>query len=297
MTKMNLPPVMALDRPGVAGMPRDRKFSAFTKPEILLRHADEAGGYRMNAAAPSAGIVVEVYEDIGEDWWTGGGVTLKGVEAQLKANRGQPVEVRINSGGGDMFEGFAIYNVLREHDADVTVKVIGKAASAASIIAMAGQRIEIGAVASIMIHNCWCGLIGNQYDFRDYADWLAGFDAQMVAAYAERSGQDQAQIADWMRGDTWMSGQVAIDRGFADALLPADMIVKDEAAAATARAGAKIAAMEHALMAGGMSRADARAHIAAVKGKPDAAQDAMPDAGAATDWLASAANLLTNLKS
>lgn len=285
--------LMAQARPGALPLPHDRKVAAFTKPAVLDRWADGLASLR---AADAGTGVIEMYDMIGEDWWTGGGVTLKKVEAQLKALRGQPVEVRINSGGGDMFEGFAIYNVLREHDAEVTVKVIGLAASAASIIAMAGDRVEIGAVSFLMIHNCAVGVIGNQYDLRDVADWMAEFDVAMGAVLAQRSGQPPEQVADWLRAETWMSGQTAIDRGFADALLPSDQLVEDSPAAANARDGAKIAAMEHALMAGGMTRAAARVHIAAVKGKPDAARDVMPDADATIDWAASAASFLVALK-
>lgn len=294
MIKNFRPRVMAKARPAALPVPHDRKVAAFTKPEVLTRWAKS--GAELRAAQPAAASVIEMYDVIGEDFWSGGGVTLKKVEAQLKALRGQPVEVRINSGGGDMFEGFAIYNVLREHDAEVTVKVIGLAASAASIIAMAGDKVEIGAVSFLMIHNCWVGVVGNQFDLREVADWMAEFDLAMGAVYAERSGQTPDQIAEWLRAETWMSGATAIERGFADALLPSDTLVEDEPAAQAARDGAKIAAMEHALMAGGMTRAAARAHIKAVKGTPDAAQDVKPDADANADWAVEAAKLLQTLK-
>jgi ATP-dependent Clp protease protease subunit len=89
-----------------------------------------------------------MFEDIGEDFWTGGGITAKKVSPQLRAIGDRPVEVQLNSPGGDMFEGIAIYNVLREHPQDITVKVMGMAASAASLIAMAGDTVEIGVRAS-----------------------------------------------------------------------------------------------------------------------------------------------------
>lgn len=77
---------------------------------------------------------------------------------------GENVTVNINSPGGDMFEGLAIYNLLREYSGKVTVKVLGIAASAASIIAMAGDEIQIGRGAFLMIHNCWIVMIGNRHD-------------------------------------------------------------------------------------------------------------------------------------
>jgi ATP-dependent Clp protease protease subunit len=85
-----------------------------------------------------------MYDVIGEDFWSGGGVTVNRVDAALRQIGNQDVEVHINSPGGDMFEGIAIYNRLLEHPGKVTVKVLGLAASAASIIAMAGEEVLIG---------------------------------------------------------------------------------------------------------------------------------------------------------
>jgi ATP-dependent protease ClpP protease subunit len=103
-------------------------------------------------------------------------ITAKGVAAQLRAIGDRPVEVQINSPGGDMFEGFAIYNVLREHPQAITVKIMGMAASAASIIAMAGDTIEIGAASFIMIHNCEVVAVGNRHDM---AETAAGWSRSM----------------------------------------------------------------------------------------------------------------------
>src|SRR5690606_4854755 len=131
--------------------------------------------------------------------------------AQLRAIGDRPVEVQINSAGGDMFEGIAIYNILREHPQNITVKVMGMAASAASIIAMAGDTIEIGAASFLMIHNCWVMAIGNRFDLEQTAEWLAQFDQAMVDLYVERTGVDAAQIEKWMKAETYMSGSTAID--------------------------------------------------------------------------------------
>ena len=89
---------------------------------------------------------ISIYDVIGEDFWTGEGVTVKRIDAALRKIGNRDVVVNINSPGGDVFEGIAIYNRLREHPAKVQVKVMGLAASAASIIAMAGDEIQIGDV-------------------------------------------------------------------------------------------------------------------------------------------------------
>ena len=95
---------------------------------------------------------ISVFDVIGQDYW-GEGVTAKRIAGALRAMNGADVTVNINSPGGDMFEGLAIYNLLREYEGRVTVKVLGIAASAASIIAMAGDDIQIGRGAFLMIHN------------------------------------------------------------------------------------------------------------------------------------------------
>ncbi len=295
---MNLPRaagrVMAMARPGALPLPADRSVSAFTKPEVFTRWSEEAGALR--AAAPKADGVIEMYDVIGYDPWDGGGITAKGVSDQLRAMRGQPVEVRLNSPGGDMFEGIAVYNVLREHDAEITIKVMGMAASAASIIAMAGDRIEVGAASFIMIHNCWVLAIGNRLDLAETAAWLEPFDQAMADVYAARTGQPAAKIAEWMSAETYMSGTVAMERGFADALLPADQAVPDAKAKASAGDIASVRGTEHALMASGLTRAQARAQINQIKGKPDAAHEGKPDAADPMDWMQDASQLLNTLK-
>lgn len=273
------PRVMAKARPGALPMPADRSVAAFTKPEIFDRWNADAAGIRP-AALEMGDNVITMFDVIGEDWWTGGGITAKSVAAQLRAIGDQPVEVQINSPGGDMFEGIAIYNVLREHSQAITVKVMGMAASAASVVAMAGDAIEIGAASFIMIHNCWVMAVGNRHDMRETADWLEPFDQAMVDVYAMRSGATALDIARWMDAETFMSGSVAIERGFADALLPADQVRVEEKAKASDRAINDVRALELTLLAAGHSRSEARARINKIKGKPDAAlDDAKPDAG------------------
>lgn len=144
--------VMAKARPGALPIPGDRSVAALTKADVFDRWNVDAAGIRPAALAMNDNVIT-MFDVIGEDWWTGGGITAKGVAAALRAIGDRPVEVQINSPGGDMFEGIAIYNVLREHSQAITIKIMGMAASAASVIAMAGDTIEIGAASFIMIHN------------------------------------------------------------------------------------------------------------------------------------------------
>lgn len=283
--------VMAQARPGAMPLPARRDVCAFTGPQAFERWADESAGVRAVAAGDN---VITMFDVIGEDWWTGGGVTAKKVSSQLRAIGDRPVEVQVNSPGGDMFEGIAIYNVLREHPQEVTVKVMGMAASAASILAMAGDRVEIGAASFLMIHNCWVAAVGNRHDLRETADFLEPFDGAMVDVYAARSKGDAKQIAKWLDDETWMSGSTAIERGFAEALLPADAVKVDEGAKSSDRKHNDLRVMELQFVAAGMTRAEARARVTKITGTPGATLEAAPGAGD-PKWHGQAAALLSAL--
>ncbi|MGV1870896.1 head maturation protease, ClpP-related [Agrobacterium rosae] len=283
--------VFAKARPGALPVPANRDVSALTKPSVFDKWASESAGVR---AVDQGDNVITMFETIGEDYWSGGGVTAKKVAAQLRAIGPRPVEVQINSPGGDMFEGIAVYNVLREHSQPITVKIMGMAASAASIIAMAGDTIEIGAASFVMIHNCWVVAVGNRHDMRETSEWLEPFDQAMVDLYAARSGKDPKDIAKWMDSETYMSGSQAISRGFADSLLASDTMTIDEDAKASDRSINEIRAMEISLVSAGMARSDARDRINKIKGTPGAATEATPGAG--EDW-SGIAGLISTLRS
>jgi ATP-dependent protease ClpP protease subunit len=281
--------VFAKARPNALPVPATKDIQALTAPSVLERWTQDAAGVR---ALESGDAVITMFDMIGEDFWSGGGITAKGVAAQLRAIGPRPIEVQINSPGGDMFEGIAIYNVLREHSQPITVKVMGMAASAASIIAMAGDTTHIGAASFFMIHNCWVIAVGNRHDMVETADLLAPFDQAMADVYAARSGQDAKQIAKWMDAETYMSGSQAIERGFADELLAAHKLTVDEAAQANDRHINDLRAMELSLVAAGQSRTQARARINKIKGTPGAAHDEDGTPGAADNsWISALAGL------
>lgn len=291
-TRGAIGPVVAKARPSALPVPVDRNVSAFTKPAVFDKWSEDAAGVRAVAIGDN---IITMFDVIGEDFWSGGGITAKKVAAQLRAIGDREVEVQINSPGGDMFEGIAIYNVLREHPQAITVKVMGMAASAASIIAMAGDTIQIGAASFIMIHNCWVLAMGNRHDMRETADFLEPFDEAMAQVYVARSGQDAKAVAKWMDDETFMSGSTAIERGFADDLLSADAMKVDDKAKARDREINDLRAMELQLVSAGATRSEARARINKIKGTPGAAlDDATPGAGA--DW-SGLSDLLATLQS
>lgn len=260
-------------RPGKIRLNANRKITALSTEGALNR-------WNPGVKAASEGDAsISIYEVIGEDPWTGGGVTVKRIDAALRSIGNRDVTVNINSPGGDVFEGIAIYNRLREHQGQVNVKVLGLAASAASIIAMAGDNIKVGASSFIMIHNAWVLAIGNRHDMREVADFLEPFDRALADVYVARTGQEIEAVQAAMDAETWLNGSTAVELGYADALLSADEIENDEGAATEDDATKALRRAEMALCHD-MPRSAARDLLNKIKGKPDAAPEpAMPDAG------------------
>lgn len=183
----------------------------------------------IKAADDNSGVSINIYSTIGE-YGDGTGMTAKIVSAILRKADGAAVTVNINSGGGDFFEGLAIHSLLSEYEGDVNVRVLGLAASAASIVAMAGKNIEVAKSGFIMIHNAWTMAIGNKDDFTTISDMLAKFDKSMAELYAKKTGLDEKKIAKMMAEETWISGQESLDLNFASALLGEDQIASDSGA-------------------------------------------------------------------
>ncbi len=173
--------------------------------------------------AASSDNTISILDVIGADMW-GDGVSAKRISAALRAIGDSDVIVNINSPGGDMFEGLAIYNLLRAHSGKVTVNVLGIAASAASIIAMAGDDVLMGRGSFLMIHNCWAISMGNRHDFAKLAKDLEPFDKAMAGIYAARTGQSEEDIGQMMDDELYIGAGDAIDNGFADGLLAADAL-------------------------------------------------------------------------
>lgn len=267
MTLRKLPQASAPARP--------KNFQWDAPSDVLARWAETP-----LAAAGDSDTTITIYDVIGEDWWSGGGFTDKRMAAALRSIGERDVTVNINSPGGDMFDGIAIYNQLVQHKGRVTVNVMGLAASAASIIAMAGDEINMATGSFLMIHNAWGVVVGNKLDMRASADVFDGFDGALADIYQARTGIKRSEIVALMDGETFMNASDAIKRGFADAQI--------DAASMAARAESPIdpALMarrqtEAALARAGFSRSDRQQVIAALGGQRDATttHDAARDAG------------------
>ncbi len=244
------------------------------------------GGIR--AAGQSGDNTISILDTIGGDWY-GEGVTASRISGALRSIGGGDVTVNINSPGGDMWEGLAIYNLLVAYEGKVTVKILGIAASAASIIAMAGDDIQMGRGAFLMIHNCWTIAAGNRNDFRDYADSLEPFDKAMADIYAARSGLKLSEVQTLMDNESFISGSEAIEKGFAESLLSADEISSDDESPAAA-----LRKIDAFLAKGGMPRSERRKHLKALGGKPGAVTEKNDKPGAVDEINPEALNSLKN---
>nr|WP_310615842.1 head maturation protease, ClpP-related [Pantoea cypripedii] len=240
----------------------------------------------IRAAAQSGENTITIFDVIGEDWW-GDGVSANRIAGALRSLNGEDVTVQINSPGGDMFEGVAIYNLLREYSGKVTVKILGLAASAASVIAMAGDEIQIGRGAFLMIHNAWIVAAGNRNDFREYADYLEPFDKAMADIYAARSGMSADDVQSLMDKESFIGGSDSITKGLADSLLSSDEITSDEESPSAA-----IRKIDAFLAKGGMPRSERRKHLKALGGMPGATPEENDKPGAVDEINPEALNSL-----
>lgn len=207
----------------------------------MPRHIHPVFRAKTRLSAEETTLELLVYDEIGENWWTGGGVTAKSVAAAIQeAGSFDRIALRINSPGGDCFEGVTIYNLLRAQGKPVDVFVDGLAASAASVIAMAGDTVGMGAGAMIMIHNAASFAYGDAPELRKIADMLEKISVTVGDIYVRKTGQSAEEVKSLMDAETWLSPQEAVDKGFADKVL-----ADESEATAQARALAKTFNLRH----------------------------------------------------
>ena len=158
---------------------------------------------------------ISIYDEIG--FW---GVTAQSFSKDLKAlgNNLKQINLHIHSPGGDVFDGIAIYNLLKNHPANVTVYIDGLAASMASVIAMAGNEVIMPENAMMMIHKPWGIQGGDAEDMRKYADLLDKVENTLIPAYANKTGKTPEELAEMLSAETWLNGKECVEQGFADKL-------------------------------------------------------------------------------
>ena len=194
---------------------------------LTVANGHRANWYRIENRADDGRATVHLYDEIG--FW---GTTASEFIEEISALEVEAIDVRISSSGGDVFDGIAIYNALRAHDATVTTIVDGAALSIASVIAQAGAVRQMMSGSQMMIHEAWGLALGNAGDLREYADLLDFQTENIAEIYAERSGGTgrKAHYLKLMREETWLSAKDAVSEGLAD------RVVKVKAAAATVAA-------------------------------------------------------------
>lgn len=170
------------------------------------------------APAASAGetATIQIFDQIGEDWFGGSGISAKQFSDVLNECGKNPILVEINSPGGNVWDGLSIYNQLRGRQAPVTTRVVGIAASIASIIALAGDKVEMADAALMMIHDPSGMASGTSEDMRKMADALDQHAQVLVGIYAKKTGKSPESIRAAMKAETWFTTEEAVMWGLCD---------------------------------------------------------------------------------
>jgi ATP-dependent protease ClpP protease subunit len=185
-------------------------------------------GLTFRAATPDSPAEILIYDEIGYN-----GISASAFVAALAGAGAGPVVIRINSPGGDVFDGMAIYNAILAHSGGATTQVDGVAASAASYIALAGRTVTMSESSMMMIHNASALTWGNKADMLAVADTLGKIDGQLVAIYASKTGMPAEEITALMDAETYYTAAEAKAAGLCDVVSnPA----RKPAASASARA-------------------------------------------------------------
>lgn len=173
----------------------------------------------MTIKIPVKGTVVSNDDAEVYDWLGYENVSPKAVMDALDGAEGDNVEVNINSGGGSVFAASEIYTLLQGHNGKVTVNIQGLAASAASVIAMAGDEVNMSPTAQMMIHKAATWSVGNSDDFAHDSKMLDVTDQSIVNAYEAKTGMNRDDLLNMMKDETWMDAKTALDKGFADSII------------------------------------------------------------------------------
>jgi ATP-dependent protease ClpP protease subunit len=178
--------------------------------------------YKIKAKGDKA-AEISIYGDIGESWWSDESVTARQFVKDIAALDVEQLTVRINSYGGSVSDGIAIYNALKRHKASITVAIDGVAVSIASLIAMAGDTVEMAENALMMIHAPWSYASGNSNDMRKAADVLDTFAAAMSTSYANKTGKSKDDVMSWLTDgeDHWFTADEAQAENLIDTIVDA----------------------------------------------------------------------------
>jgi ATP-dependent Clp endopeptidase proteolytic subunit ClpP len=243
----------------------DRRTPSALRERIEAKAAP--GWYDIKAAADGSKATVRIYDEISL-WGVSASTFVDEISALDVAN----LEVQINSPGGDVFDGLAIYNALRTHPAKVTTRVDGLAASAASLIAQAGDERVMLTSSQMMIHEAWGVAMGPAATMREFADLLDKQNDVLADLYARHGGQSAEHFKGLMSAETWMNADEAVEAGLADRVLdPSD---KKSSARASVR-GQRFAEHAESVLADVDALADRASEVMALRA--DKGKDLSPE--------------------
>lgn len=157
--------------------------------------------------------ILYIYDEI-SPW----GIDAKSIVKDIASATG-PIRMKLNTPGGNVFDGIAIYSAMRASKNEISVDIEGIAASAGAIIAMGGTKINMAENAFLMIHEAWTLMVGNASDLRKEADVLEKIDEQIVNIFSKKSGKDNKEVKKALSAETWFNGQEAMDWGLIDNII------------------------------------------------------------------------------
>jgi len=204
---------------------------------LVKRPENRAGDWYRIGNAEQDRAEVFIYGPI-DDW---DGVSASAFVRELRAITAKAIDLRINSGGGLVFDAIAIYSALKNHPATVDVTVDGIAASAASFVAMAGDSIAIEKPAKMMIHDAMGLVVGNAGDLREFAELLDELSDTIAGIYADRAGGTVARWREAMRAETWYGAAEAVKAGLADRVANDTKAAPEDRRSQQIRARARVA--------------------------------------------------------
>ena len=173
----------------------------------------------MEMKIPIKGVIIPNDDKMVYDWFDMDSTCPRDVADKINKASGEKLEVEINSPGGSVYAGSEIYTALMNYSGQVDVDIVGVAASAASVIAMAGGNVRISPTAQIMVHNVQNRVSGDYRDFEHEAEVLKGYNKSISSAYEIKTGLKQEELLDLMDNETWLTAQKAKKLGFVDEVM------------------------------------------------------------------------------
>ncbi|MGU3355133.1 head maturation protease, ClpP-related [Bacillus sp. M5A3_1b] len=170
--------------------------------------------HTFKAETKTDSLDITIYGDIGESWWSDS-TSAVDIEKTLKATSANVININLNSPGGDVFDGIAIYNQLKNHPAKIIINVDGLAASAASIIAMAADELIMNTGSMLMIHEASTWTWGTKLDIRKTLNALEGIDKSIADIYMTRYQGERSEIETMIANETWFTANEAVEFGLA----------------------------------------------------------------------------------